>query len=127
MKDEAAANAAADEAEKQRIDKLNHADAVIFQTKKQLEELGSAIPADKKATIESALSRLEEAHKAQNIDGIDSAINDIQKAFGEAQQDILNAQQQAQAGAQQQAGPQQGPANNGGDDHVTDVDFEEVK
>ncbi|MBD5266961.1 MAG: molecular chaperone DnaK [Bacteroides sp.] len=127
MKDEAAANAAADEAEKQRIDKLNHADTVIFQTKKQLEELGSAIPADKKAAIESALSRLEEAHKAQNIEGIDSAINDIQKTFGEAQQDILNAQQQAQAGAQQQAGPQQGPASNGGDDHVTDVDFEEVK
>ncbi|MCM1093131.1 MAG: molecular chaperone DnaK [Bacteroides sp.] len=127
MKDEAAANAAADEAEKQRIDKLNHADAVIFQTKKQLEELGAAIPADKKATIESALSRLEEAHKAQNIEGIDSAISEIQKAFGEAQQDILNAQQQAQAGAQQQGGAQQGPANNGGDDHVTDVDFEEVK
>ena len=127
MKDEAAANAAADEAEKQRIDKLNHADTVIFQTKKQLEELGSAIPADKKAAIESALSRLEEAHKAQNIEGIDSAINDIQKTFGEAQQDILNAQQQAQTGAQQQAGPQQGPASNGGDDHVTDVDFEEVK
>ncbi len=128
MKDEAAANAAADEAEKQRIDKLNQADTVIFQTKKQLEELGAAIPADKKAAIESALKRLEDAHKAQDVAAIEPAINDIQKAFGEAQQDILNAQQQAQSGAKQ--GPQPGAGSapgNGGDDHVTDVDFEEVK
>ena len=127
MKDEAAANAAADEAEKQRIDKLNQADTMIFQTKKQLEELGAAIPADKKATIENALKRLEDAHKAQDIAAIDSAIAEIQKAFGEAQQDILNAQQQAQAGAQPGANPGAGAPNAGGDDHVTDVDFEEVK
>ncbi len=128
MKDEAAANAAADEAEKQRIDKLNQADTVIFQTKKQLEELGAAIPADKKAAIESALKRLEDAHKAQDVAAIEPAINDIQKAFGEAQQDILNAQQQAQSGAKQGSQPGAGSASgNGGDDHVTDVDFEEVK
>lgn len=128
MKDEAAANAAADEAEKQRIDKLNQADTVIFQTKKQLEELGAAIPADKKATIENALKRLEDAHKALDVAAIEPAIAEIQKAFGEAQQDILNAQQQAQGGAQ--AGPNPGAGNSsnaGGDDHVTDVDFEEVK
>ncbi|MBO5296406.1 MAG: molecular chaperone DnaK [Candidatus Homeothermus sp.] len=128
MKDEAAANAAADEAEKQRIDKLNQADTVIFQTKKQLEELGAAIPADKKATIENALKRLEDAHKAQDVAAIEPAIAEIQKAFGEAQQDILNAQQQAQAGAQPGANPGAGSAPHaGGDDHVTDVDFEEVK
>ena len=128
MKDEAAANAAADEAEKQRIDKLNQADTVIFQTKKQLEELGAAIPADKKATIENALKRLEDAHKAQDVVAIEPAIAEIQKAFGEAQQDILNAQQQAQAGAQPGANPGAGSAPHaGGDDHVTDVDFEEVK
>ena len=128
MKDEAAANAAADEAEKQRIDKLNQADTVIFQTKKQLEELGAAIPADKKATIENALKRLEDAHKAQDVAAIEPAIAEIQKAFGEAQQDILNAQQQAQAGAQPGANPSAGSAPHaGGDDHVTDVDFEEVK
>ncbi|HRF69703.1 MAG TPA: molecular chaperone DnaK [Muribaculum sp.] len=130
MKDEAAANAAADEAEKQRIDKLNQADTVIFQTKKQLEELGAAIPADKKATIEAALKRLEDAHKAQDVAAIEPAINDIQKAFGEAQQDILNAQQQAQAGAQPGAGAPNsgaGAPHAGGDDQVTDVDFEEVK
>ena len=128
MKDEAAANAAADEAEKQRIDKLNHADTVVFQTKKQLEEFGTAIPADKKAAIEDAVKELEEAHKAQNIAAIDPAIEKIQKLFGEVQQDILNAQQ-AQAGAQQQqAGPQPGAGNSAPhDDHVTDVDFEEVK
>ena len=128
MKDEAAANAAADEAEKQRIDKLNQADTVIFQTKKQLEELGAAIPADKKATIENALKRLEDAHKAQDVAAIEPAIAEIQKAFGEAQQDILNAQQQAQAGEQPGANPGAGSAPHaGGDDHVTDVDFEEVK
>ena len=128
MKDEAAANAAADEAEKQRIDKLNQADTVIFQTKKQLEELGAAIPADKKATIENALKRLEDAHKAQDVAAIEPAIAEIQKAFGEAQQDIFNAQQQAQAGAQPGANPGAGSAPHaGGDDHVTDVDFEEVK
>ncbi len=128
MKDEAAANAAADAKEKERIDKLNKADAIIFQTEKQLGELGDKIPADKKAAIESAVAHLKDAHKAQNLDGIDAAIKEIETKFGEAQQDILNAQQQAQAGANPgaQAGPQPG-TNAGGDDHVTDVDFEEVK
>ncbi|WP_300926839.1 molecular chaperone DnaK, partial [uncultured Muribaculum sp.] len=96
MKDEAAANAAADEAEKKRVDTLNQADTIIFQTEKQLNELGDKIPADKKSAIESALQRLKDAHKSQDVAAIESAINDIQKAFGEAQQDILNAQQQAQ-------------------------------
>lgn len=128
MKDEAAANAAADEAEKKRVDTLNQADTIIFQTEKQLNELGDKIPADKKSAIESALQRLKDAHKSQDVAAIESAINDIQKAFGEAQQDILNAQQQAQ-NAQPGAGqPGAGQAPHaGGDDHVTDVDFEEVK
>lgn len=129
MKDEAAANAAADAKEKERIDKLNQADALIFQTEKQLSELGDKIPADKKAPIETALTQLKEAHKAQNIEGIDAAIKAIETAFGAAQQDILNAQAQAQGA--QQAGPQAGghTANpgNGSGDGVTDVDFEEVK
>ena len=127
MKDEAAANAAADAKEKERIDKLNQADALIFQTEKQLNELGDKIPADKKTPIETALASLKEAHKNQNIEGIDAAINELNNAFGAAQQEIINAQQQAQQGGQ--AGPQAGPtpnASNGGDG-VTDVDFEEVK
>ena len=127
MKDEAAANAAADAKEKERIDKLNQADALIFQTEKQLNELGDKIPADKKTPIETALASLKEAHKNQNIEGIDAAINELNNAFGAAQQEIINAQQQAQQGSQ--AGPQAGPTPNAGngEDGVTDVDFEEVK
>lgn len=126
MKQEAEANAAADAKEKERIDTLNKADAVIFQTEKQLQELGDKIPADKKATIEEALGRLKEAHKNQNVEAIEPAIKDIENAFGAAQQDILNAQQQAAnpgAGAGQSA-----PGNDSqGGDHIDDVEFEEVK
>ena len=127
MKDEAAANAAADAKEKERIDKLNHADALIFQTEKQLSELGDKIPADKKAAIEGALTKLKDAHKAQDVDAIDAAIKEIETTFGAAQQDIMNAQ--AQANAQQGGAPNPGaqPGNKGSDDQVTDVDFEEVK
>ena len=126
MKDEAAANAAADAKEKERVDKLNQADALIFQTEKQLSELGDKIPADKKAPIEAAVAKLKEAHKAQDIAGIDAAIKEIETAFGAAQQDIINAQQQAQANAQQ-GSAQPGDQQQGGADNVTDVDFEEVK
>ncbi len=127
MKEEAEANAAADAKEKERVDKLNQADAIIFQTEKQLNELGDKIPADKKSAIQTALDRLKEAHKAQDIAGIDSAIKDIEARFGEAQQDILNAQAQAQAGANPGANAGAPHASNDGGDHVTDVDFEEVK
>jgi len=128
MKEEAEANAAAAAKEKERVDTLNKADAIIFQTEKQLSELGDKIPADKKAAIEAAVSKLKDAHKAQDLAGIEAAIKEIETTFGQAQQDILNAQAQAnQAGAQQ--GPQgpQGGSTAGPDDHVTDVDFEEVK
>jgi molecular chaperone DnaK len=126
MKEEAEANAAADAKEKERIDKLNQADAIIFQTEKQLSELGDKIPADKKAAIEAAVAKLKDAHKAQDIAAIDAAINEIQSTFGAAQQDILNAQQQ-QAGANPGAGANPNNGSNQGGDHVTDVDFEEVK
>ena len=136
MKDEAAANAAADAKEKERIDKLNQADAIVFQTEKQLNELGDKIPADKKAAIEAAVAKLKDAHKAQDIAAIDAAIKEIETTFGAAQQDILNAQAQAQGAAGQQGAPFQGGAQGGShgpaddgpaDDGVTDVDFEEVK
>jgi len=129
MKEEAEANAAADAKEKERVDKLNHADALIFQTEKQISELGDKLPANHKSAIENALTKLKEAHKAQDIAGIDAATKEVEAAFGAAQQDILNAQQ-AQAGAQPgagQAGPQPGGNAGTGDDHVQDVDFEEVK
>ena len=124
MKDEAAANAASDAKEKERIDKLNQADAIIFQTEKQLADLGDKLPADKKSAIETAVAQLKEAHKAQDLDAIDAAIKNIEAQFQAAQQDILNAQAQAQGGANPGANP--GAGNNGADD-VTDVDFEEVK
>ena len=133
MKDEAAANAASDAKEKERIDKLNQADAIIFQTEKQLADLGDKLPADKKAAIEGAVAQLKEAHKAQNIEGIDAAIKNIEAQFQAAQQDILNAQAQAQGGANPGAGfnpgagANPGANNGGGDGHVDDVDFEEVK
>lgn len=135
MKAEAEQNAAADAKEKERVDKLNQADQIIFQTEKQLSELGDKLPADKKAGIENAINRLKEAHKAQDLAGIDSAIKDIEAQFQAAQQDILNAQAQASgaapgadAGFNPGAGNPGASASNGGsDDHVTDVDFEEVK
>jgi len=127
MKDEAAANAEADAREKERVDKLNQAEAIIHQTEKQLGELGDKIPADKRAAIEGAVAKLKEAHKNADLAGIDAAIKEIESTFGAAQQDILNAQAQAQQ-AQQQAGPNPGAQQGGNpDDHVTDVDFEEVK
>ena len=126
MKKEAEANAAADAKEKEKIDKLNHADTVIFQTEKQIQELGDKIPADKKAAIENSLNKLKEAHKAQDLAGIDAAINEIQQTFGAIQQEILNAQQAAGANPGAQAGPQAGPSNPG-EGHVDDVEFEEVK
>jgi molecular chaperone DnaK len=134
MKEEAAANAEADRKEKERIDKLNQADSTIFQTEKQLKDLGDKIPADKKAPIEAALNKLKEAHKAQNLVDIDAATNELNAAFQAASQEMYNASN-AQAGAQQ-AGPQdfggqQSGGNQSGNQNqegdVTDVDFEEVK
>jgi molecular chaperone DnaK len=127
MKDEAAANAEADKKEKERIDKLNQADSTIFQMEKQLKELGDKLPADKKSQIEASIEKLKEAHKAQDIAGIDTAIADLNSTFQAASQDLYNAQ--ANAGANN-AGPQSGTdAGNGGGkgNNVTDVDFEEVK
>ncbi len=132
MKDEAAANAAADAKEKERIDKINQADSLIFSTEKQLNELGDKLPADKKQPIEAALAKLKEAHKAQDIPAIDAAMEELNKVFHAASQEMYNAQAQQQ---QQQGGPQdfqqqqqqQGSQQNNGGDNVQDVDFEEVK
>ncbi len=126
MKDEAAANAEADKKEKERIDKLNQADSMIFQTEKQLNELGDKIPAEQKAPIEAALNKLKDAHKAQDLAGIDSAMDEMNKLMHEMSQNMYN-QQQAGANPNQQAGGNTGSQSNGGDNDVTDVDFEEVK
>ena len=127
MREEAKANEAADKAEKERIDKLNQADSMIFQTEKQLKELGDKLPADKKSQIEAALAKLKDAHSKQDVAACDAAMNELNTVFQAASQDIYNAGQ-AQGGQQANpnAGQQQG-GNNGGDQEVTDVDFEEVK
>ena len=131
MKAEAEANAEADKKEKERIDKLNQADGMIFQTEKQLKELGDKIPADKKAPIETALGKLKEAHKSQNLDAIDAAMKELNDAFHAASQDMYNAANAAgaQGGADCGAGGcgAQGGAQQNAGDNVQDADFEEVK
>jgi molecular chaperone DnaK len=131
MKDEAAANAEADAKEKERIEKMNHADSLIFNTEKQLNELGDKLPADKKAPIEAALTKLKEAHKSQDLDAIDAATKELETVFHAASQEMYNAQAGAQGaqGAQQQQyqQPNEGASSNDGKDNVTDVDYEEVK
>ncbi len=128
MKAEAEANAEADKKERERVDKLNQADGLIFQTEKQLKELGDKLPADKKAPIEEALAELKEAHKAQDIDKIDVSMKKLNDIFQAASQEMYNQQGGAEGAqpGQAQADPNAGQAK-GGDDEVTDVDFEEVK
>ncbi|MGM9802806.1 MAG: molecular chaperone DnaK [Muribaculaceae bacterium] len=131
MKEEAAANAAADAKEKERVDKINQADSMIFQVEKSLKDLGDKIPADKKSQIEGALVRLKEAHAKQDIDAIELAMKELESVFHAASQDIYNNQQQADAqqqNAQPGAGANAGGAQQGGNnaDNVTDVPFEEV-
>ena len=125
MKQEAEANADADKKEREKIDKLNQADSMVFQTKNQLSELGDKIPADKKAPIEAAVQKLEEAHKAQDIAAIDAATAELNNAWQAA-----SAEMYAQSGAQGAQGTQQqnagGQQSNTGDD-VQDAEFEEVK
>ncbi|MCK9179784.1 MAG: molecular chaperone DnaK [Bacteroides sp.] len=128
MKAEAAANAEADEKERQKIDKLNQADSLIFQTEKQLTELGDKLPTDKKGPIEEALNKLKEAHKSQNLDAIDGAMAELNTAFHAASEEMYA--QSGQAGAQQPGAGQAGPSdagNKGDNDNVQDADFEEVK
>lgn len=127
MRAEAKANEDADRKVKERVDKLNHADSVIFQTEKQLKELADKIPADKKPAIENALNHLKEVHKNQQVDEIDNAVKAVQDAFQAAAQDIYNAQQTANPGAQQQANPGANAAGGNDDQNISDVDFEEVK
>ncbi|MCK9255054.1 MAG: molecular chaperone DnaK [Bacteroidales bacterium] len=130
MKEEAQANAEADKIAKEKIDKINQADSMIFQTEKQLKDFGDKIPADKLKPIEEALEKLRQAHKDQNIEAIDSSMNELNTVFQAASQEMYNAQQTqgAEGGPQDFTGdPGQSNQQAGGDDEVTDVDFEEVK
>lgn len=120
MKDEAAANAESDRAAKEKVDKLNGADALIFQTEKQLKEFGDKIPADKKEVITQAMEELRSAHKQEDLTAIDAAMAKLNSAWQAASTEMYQAAQQGE-----QAGPQDSPPNK--DQEVTDVDFEEVK
>ncbi len=125
MKQEAEANAETDRQAKERVDKLNHADSLIFQTEKQLKEFGDKLPADKKGPIEAALAKLKDAHKAEDVPGIDAATQELNTVFQAASEEMYKAgAQQGQPGGNT---GQPGGGNAGGNDEVTDVDFEEVK
>ncbi len=128
MREEAAANEAADKAAREKVDKLNQADSLIFTTEKQLREFGDKLPADKKGPIEAALAKLKTAHGAQDIAGIDAATAELNSVFQAASQEMYNAQAQANAQPGPDAGQQSQAGGNGKQDgEVTDVDFEEVK
>lgn len=128
MKNEAKANEATDKAEREKIEKLNQADGMIFQTEKQLKEFGDKVPADKKAPIEAALNKLKEAHKAQNVAEVDSALAELNTAWTAASEDLYKAQQDGGAQAGTDAGASSAnTSNNNGGDNVTDAEFEEVK
>jgi molecular chaperone DnaK len=128
MKAEAKANEATDKAEKEKIEKINQADSLIFQTEKQLKEYGDKIGADKKAPIETALNKLKEAHKSLDIAAIDAASAEMNAAWTAASEEMYKATQQGAGDQQGAAGTEQPGANNGtASDHVEDAQFEEVK
>lgn len=134
MKNEAKANEESDKLAREKVDKVNQADSLIFQTEKQLKEYGDKISADKKAPIEAALEKLKEAHKTQDISAIDPAVAALNAAWTVASEEMYKATQeagangdgQANAGAQQPQGEKAG-ANADANDNVTDAEFEEVK
>jgi molecular chaperone DnaK len=122
MKQEAEANAETDKDAKERVDKLNAADQMVFQTEKQLGEFGDKL-GDKKAAIEEALENLKKAHASQEISAIDVAMETINEAWKNASEEMYKAQE----GASQESGGSEGGPADGGSDDVTDVEFEEVK
>ena len=128
MKAEAKAHEAEDKQAREKIDKLNQADSMIFQTEKQLKEFGDKVPADKKAPIEAALNKLKDAHKAQDIAGIDAALAEMNTAWTAASEDLYKAQQAAGAeGANAGPSADAGAQSNAKSDTVEDAQFEEVK
>jgi molecular chaperone DnaK len=122
MKAEAKANESQDKEAKEKVDKINQADSLIFQSEKQLKEYGDKIPAEKKAPIENALGKLKEAHKSQDITAIDAAVNEMNTAWTAASEEMYKA---TQGGPQAANNEEAGPAS--GSENVTDAEFEEVK
>lgn len=126
MKAEAKANEAADKEARAKVDKLNEADSLIFQSEKQLKEFGDKLPGDKKSVLEGALSKLKEAHKNQDMPALELALTELNNAWQAASQDLYNATQQ-QGGAAGADGEQQANTGGGSAENVTDAEFEEVK
>ena len=131
MKQEAEANADADKKAKEKVDKLNEADGMIFQTEKQLKEFGDKLSDDKKKPIEDALAELKKAYETKEVETIQPALEKLNEAWKTASEEMYKAQAEAQGGAQQGAtgaeGGQAGGGETKGGDDVEDVDFEEVK
>ncbi len=129
MKNEAKANEATDKLEREKVDKINQADSLIFQTEKQLKEYGEKIPAEKKTVIETELEQLKAAHKSQDVAQIDTATTALNAAWTSASEDMYKATQdgegQAQPGADAAGATAGGPDTNS--ENVTDAEFEEVK
>jgi molecular chaperone DnaK len=127
MKAEAAANSETDKLAREKVEKLNEADNLIFQTEKQIKEFGDKLPADKKPELESALNTLKDAHKSQDVPSIDAAITSLNAIWQAATQEMYQSGQAGEpnAGQDSNAGGQSGnTSNNNGD--VTDVEYEEV-
>jgi molecular chaperone DnaK len=122
MKQEAEANAEADKEAKERVDKLNAADGMIFQSEKQLKEFGDKLPEDKKSAVESAITELKEAHSKQDLAAIEVATEKVNEAWKNASEDLYKAQQEAGQGGAEADNGQAG----GSPDDVTDVEYEEV-
>ena len=122
MKNEAKANEEADKKAKEKVDKINEADSMIFQTEKQMEEFGDKLSDGNKTAIQGALDKLKEAHKSQDVAAIDAALGELNTAWTAASQEIYQAQQGAQDGGA--AGPE---GNAEPTDGATDVEFEEVE
>ena len=127
MRDEAKANEESDKKEKERIDKLNAADSLIFQTEKQLKEFGDKLPADKKTPIEQTLAKLKEAHKSQDIPAVESATEELTKVWQAASEELYKHAQGANPEANQSSSSSSSSSTGEKDKEVTDVDFEEVK
>jgi len=124
MKAEAEANASADKEAKERVEKLNTADSLIFQTEKQLKEVGDKIPADKRSAIDEALNELKEAHKDQDVDRIETAMKSMESAWAAASEELYKATQASEGGSPEANGS--GTSDTSGKDDVTDVEYEEV-
>jgi molecular chaperone DnaK len=126
MRKEAEANAESDKQEKEKIDKINQADSLIFQTEKQMKEFGEKLSEGNKTAIEEALTKLKEAHSSQDVAAIDSSMEGLNKAWEAASQEIYQAQQGA-GGAEGQPGGDAGQQAEGeSGDSVDDVEYEEV-